>query len=90
MSTHHPVELSGQGEDEVEIASGQKLGTAFLKPSLCGSSVTGSTAAVTAGVVDVVLVAAVIALGDLTSQGFGPASGDIEACTFLAGKDGGG
>ena len=88
MSTHHPVELSGQGEDEVEIASGQKLGTAFLKPSLCDGSVTGSTASVAAGVVDIVLVAAVVALGDLTSQGFCPAPGDIEECTFVAGKDG--
>jgi len=88
MCTDHGVEFSGEGEDEVEIARGHQFGSTFVKPSLCVGSMTGGTAAVAAGMVDVLPIAAPGALRDVASQGLGPAPGDIRECTSVAGEDG--
>jgi hypothetical protein len=59
----------GQGEDNVKVGHRQELGLTFGQPGCLLTSTALRTATVAAGMIVVSDLAAVIALGDMPSQG---------------------
>lgn len=86
MGTHQFTEFSGQGKDQMEIRYGKN----FLVPSLqppCGvGAVTLWTAAVPAGMIRIMLVATVVTLSQVPTQGLGTAGTDILKGSPVAGE----
>lgn len=70
------IELLGHGEDDVKVRDGEQLGAARLYPFRTGRSLTARAAAAAAGMPEDVLIAAVVALLALSSEGRGAARGD--------------
>src|SRR5215467_3833477 len=76
-------ELLRQGKHHMEILDGQQFISARLHPLGSGCSLALGAMAITAGVICDLLIAALIALFEMTAQGSGPTSHNVLDHTAL-------
>jgi hypothetical protein len=77
VSTYKVPQLLGQGQDDMKVGDRQEFLPSLFHPRLGVLVVAFRATAVPAGVIDVVLLTAMVTLQQLPAQGFGPAVNNI-------------
>ena len=86
MGAEGPMELFGHGKDEVKVGNRKKLPPSLIEPLVGMAPVALGTASVSAGMVGVPPLAAVVADGKMAAEGLGTALGQVPERTLMAGK----
>jgi hypothetical protein len=87
MSTDEMPQFLGESEHHVEVGNRKEIFPSLVEPPVRIRSMTFGTASVSAGMIGIAKVSAVIALAKVSAQGLCPAVGDVLKCTPMARKD---